>query len=98
MVMYSMINLLGLGPIYVPKRPIDLPLNIPPLQVCSLPGDGARFRELVPEGGFESTTEVLRSLDPKSIMSAEFLVLFEDSSLVHNLAMALRQISNGILI
>ena len=59
-------------------------------QVCSLPQDEGRFRKLVPRSEFDSVTEVLDSLDEKSIKAMEFIVLFGNSSMAGHLVWVLR--------
>ena len=51
--------------------------------------DEGRFRKLVPHE-FDSVTEVLDSLDEKSIKAMEFIALFGNSSKAGNLVWALR--------
>ena len=45
---------------------------------------------MVPQSEFHGITEVLDSLDQKTSKSMEFMVLFENSSMVGNLVWALR--------
>ena len=52
--------------------------------------DEGRFRKLVPRSEFDSVTEVLDSLDEKSIKAMEYIVLFGNSSAAGNLVWALR--------
>ena len=60
------------------------------LQVCFLPQDEGRFRQLLPQSEFDSVTEMLDSLDEKSIKAMEFIALFGSSSTPGNLGWALR--------
>ena len=60
------------------------------LQVCFLSQDEGRFRKLVPRSEFDSVTEVLDSLDEKSIKAMEFIVLFGNSSMAGHLVWVLR--------
>ena len=59
-------------------------------QVCFLPQDDGSFRKLVPQSEFDRVTEVLDSLDEKSMKALEFIALFGNSSTAGNLVWALR--------